>query len=278
MSSTSSRFFKLDFQPGFHRESTQYAESGSWFDGNHVRFRRGKPENLRGYQKQHSVPFDGIGRDLLTWANDNTEKLLSVGTEKRLFLLSGDVNFDITPVTTVVSIGTLGTQGSFATATGSTLIEVSLNNTGTSIGDGMVFSNCSLNGFSQGTDFSATSFGGPSYVVASTSGTNHFYVSTLNTAVSTVTGGKGIISILLPSSQSDNIQGLGYGAGIYNAGTSLSSTAGGRGWSRPALSTNITFLAAQWSLDTWGEDLLAVRRGSQLFHWDAVLVLLLLIV
>ena len=269
MTSTSSKFFKLDFKPGFHRETTQYAEAGSWFDGDRVRFRRGKPENLRGYQKQHSTAFSGVGRDLLTWANDNTQKLLSVGTEKRLFLLSGDVNFDITPIDSIVSIGSLGTKGSFATATGSKLIEVSLNNTGTSVGDGIQFSNCSLNGFTQGTNFAATSFGGPVYVVASTSGLNHFYVSTLHTAVSTVTGGKGVASFLIPSGQSNNIQGLGYGAGVYNAGTSLASAAGGRGWSRPALSSNITFLATQWSLDTWGEDLLAVRRGSQLFHWDA---------
>ena len=58
MTSTSSKFFKLDFKPGFHRETTQYAESGSWFDGDRVRFRRGKPENLRGYQKEHAIPFD----------------------------------------------------------------------------------------------------------------------------------------------------------------------------------------------------------------------------
>ena len=25
---------KLDFKAGFHRESTRYAEEGSWYDGN----------------------------------------------------------------------------------------------------------------------------------------------------------------------------------------------------------------------------------------------------
>ena len=166
MTSTSSKFFKLDFKPGFHRETTQYAEAGSWFDGDRVRFRRGKPENLRGYQKEHAVAFAGVGRDLLTWANDNTQKLLSVGTEKKLFILLGDINFDVTPITEVVSIGSLGIKGSFATSTGSPLIEVSLNNTGTSVGDSILFSACSLNGFTQGTNFAATSFGGPVYVVA----------------------------------------------------------------------------------------------------------------
>ena len=40
---------KFDFKPGFNRESTQYAEEGKWYDGNRVRFRSGKPENMRGY-------------------------------------------------------------------------------------------------------------------------------------------------------------------------------------------------------------------------------------
>ena len=42
-----------------------------------------------------------------------------------------------------------------------------------------------------------------------------------------------------------------------------------RAWNTPAISSNITFQATQWSLDAFGEDLLAVRRGGQLLHWDA---------
>ena len=43
---TQLQLLKLDFAPGFHRESTQYSEQGKWFDGNRVRFREGKPENM----------------------------------------------------------------------------------------------------------------------------------------------------------------------------------------------------------------------------------------
>ena len=105
MPSTTSKLNKLNFKPGFHRESTQYSEEGSWYDGDRVRFREGKHENIRGYQKHYDVSFQGIGRDLLTWANNDTQKLLSVGTEKKLYLLYNDYNYDITPITTVVSIG-----------------------------------------------------------------------------------------------------------------------------------------------------------------------------
>ena len=46
---TQLQLLKLDFAPGFHRESTQYAEQGKWDDGDRVRFRAGKPENIGGW-------------------------------------------------------------------------------------------------------------------------------------------------------------------------------------------------------------------------------------
>ena len=49
MSSSNAKLVKMNFTPGIRRESTQYAEEGSWYDTDRVRFRAGKPENLRGY-------------------------------------------------------------------------------------------------------------------------------------------------------------------------------------------------------------------------------------
>jgi hypothetical protein len=63
MASTAGRLSKLEFLPGFHRESTQYAEDGKWYDGNRVRFREGKPENFRGYEKAFNTSYYGIARD-----------------------------------------------------------------------------------------------------------------------------------------------------------------------------------------------------------------------
>ena len=36
------RLAKFEFQQGFHRETTPYAEGQRWFDGNYVRFRAGR--------------------------------------------------------------------------------------------------------------------------------------------------------------------------------------------------------------------------------------------
>ena len=58
---------KIKLKQGLHRESTQYEEEGNWYDGDRVRFRAGKPENMRGYETKVSTTYDGNGRDLITY-------------------------------------------------------------------------------------------------------------------------------------------------------------------------------------------------------------------
>jgi hypothetical protein len=267
MATTESKLENIKFKPGFNRESTQYSEEGAWYDGDRVRFREGKPENLRGYQKNITTTFNGIGRDLLTWVNNNTQKLISVATEKKLYVVQSEELYDITPVVTIVSIGDVGTRGKLSTAVGSSRIECSLNAHGTSIGDFVVWSSTSINGFTtDGLDFSVTAFGGPDFAVVSVPNPEHFFISTTSVATSTETDkGHATAFFLLDTGDSDNIQGLGFGAGVYNAGV---TTGTGRAFNTAASSSDITFLATQWSLDNWGEDLLAVRRGGPMYFWD----------
>ena len=96
--SASSKLVKMDFKPGIYRESTQYAEKGAWYDVDKVRFRAGKPENIRGFETRVSSTFDGAARDLLTWADNRRLKRVTFGTSKKLFEHNGDQIFDITPV------------------------------------------------------------------------------------------------------------------------------------------------------------------------------------
>jgi len=80
MSSTDTQFFDLDFVPGFNRESTRYSEEGKWYDGNRVRFREGKPENIRGYEKFSTDVIGGTARDLISWTDNNTRPYQASGT------------------------------------------------------------------------------------------------------------------------------------------------------------------------------------------------------
>ena len=254
MASTDTRPLTLNFLPGFHRESTQYSEEGKWYDGNRVRFREGKPENLRGYLKFSEDVISGVARDILTWSDNETRPYVAIGTNTQLYTIQNEVQYDVTPITFTVSV-----SGNFTTYTDKTLVRVSMTNTPVSTGDRVQFvdvntlgGNLNINGIS---------------TAVSISGTNSFYIDAGTTASSAaadqVTAGS--INVLLNVAEPNAIQGLGYGAGVYNAGVSVS---GARAWNQPAETSEIVLLPAMWELDNWGEDLMALRRGDNLYYLD----------
>lgn len=252
MASTTGRLSKLEFLPGFHRESTQYAEDGKWYDGNRVRFREGKPENFRGYEKAFQTPYYGIARDILTWSDNDTKKLISFGTEKYLYVVLSNELYDSTPF---VSAATL--TSTMSTQINSPLVSISITNHGVSVNDRIFISSATTIGNS-GILLSGE------YSVVSTNGINNFTISATTSAVATyVDGGTADINFILPIENTVPIQGTGYGASRYNAGV---STTGARAWNQPAATGAITFQSSQWTLDNWGEDLVACRRGGKIFY------------
>lgn len=255
MASTDSKLTKLNFLPGFHKESTQYAEEGKWFEGNRVRFREGKPENIRGYTKHNTTSVDGIARDLLTWSDNDTIKHLIVGTNKTVIVEKDQSLYDVAPIVSVVSATDI-----FSTTDGSVEIAVSITNHNRTAGDRFIIEGSDAVG-------GITLVTVTPYTVTSVTDINGFTFDANTTATGTATGGGTEVSVayLLKNELSDSIQGLGYGAGIYNAGT---STTGVRAWNVAASSSGITFQGSQWSFDNWGEDVLALRRGGNIYYYD----------
>lgn len=259
MASTDSQLTKLNIQAGFHRETTRYAEEGRWYDGDKVRFREGRPENLRGWVKKTEDQFDGTGRKLKIYSDNDTERLAVWGTEKKLYVLDAGTTYDITPI---VSTETL--TSAFNTTESEFLVRVSLVNHGRKIGDFVDISSTTTIGGN--IVLSESTYGGPVYEVVSVSGLNEFFVSSAIAASATeVSAGEGEGKFLLASGQGTAIQGLGYGAGPYNAGVSNAAV---RGWNDAADSGGFTFQMTQWSLDNFGEDILANRRGGPIYIWD----------
>jgi hypothetical protein len=259
MASTDASIFKLDLKAGFHRESTRYAEEGRWWDGDKVRFREGRPENIRGWVKKSATQYDGTARDLLVYSDNNAQPLAVWGTEKKLYVY---LNGSITDITPIVSTATL--TSAFNTSVGDYLVRVSSATHGRSVGDFIEISSTTTIGGN--IVLSSVGFGGPTYEIVSVSGLHEFFISVASAASATeVSAGSGTGSFLLVSQDSDSITGLGFGAGVYNAGT---STTGERAWNSPSVSSAITFLGNQWSLDNYGEDVLACRRGGRIYYWD----------
>lgn len=344
--STLSQTKKLNFKQGIHRESTQYAEQGSWYDGNRVRFRDKKPENIRGWEVKTSGTLVGTGRDILTWQDNITQKHLATGTEKFLYQYDNGVTYDITPVRTSVNL-----TNAFGTTLDSVRVCVSDTNHGLATGDYAVFTSSSV----------ATDYTFNSTFSVSVININTFAFDNTSTAGSNQSAaGHATARYLIPSGTSVGITGTGYGASNYNAEVftsvvltsvinvvaatvavsvnstghgleindfvyfttattvggnivltsptfggpifqvvsaedannftinslvnaadtsagaglataqflvNVSTTDGYRTWNSPAVSSGITFEAANWQLDTFGEILLANKRGQGLYQW-----------
>ena len=247
---------KMDFKAGIQRESTQYAETGAWYDADKVRFRAGKPENIGGYAKKVDVTFNGAGRDLITWSDNDQFKRAMFGTSQMLYQHNGDQIFDVTPVSASVTLAS-----AFTCALSVNTVTVSATAHGRTTGDFVFFT-------------SSTTIGGNILL-----GTDTYPVSVINantfaidvattSSVAQSSSGGGTIHYLISNGVDNAATGLGYGAGSYNAGV---STVGGRAWNSPTSAGASDFFSqiTQWSLDNWGEDVVANRRGGTIYYFDS---------
>lgn len=253
------RLAKFEFQQGFHRETTPYAEGQRWFDGNYVRFRAGRPENMRGYETRAlGETFDGSARDLIVWSDSQSKKRAIFGTPDKLYAHEGDQLYDITPITTAVTL-----TACFGTSSGSVRVCCSDTAHNRAVGDYVFFTSTSAIGSSN------VSLANNTYPVVSVESTNVFTINVTAAADSTETGvGKATFNYYIPTGNSIAAAGLGYGAAKYQATVCASNT---RAWNQPASagSSGIVFDITQWSLDNWGEDVVANRSGSNIFYFDS---------
>ena len=253
--SASSKLVKMDFKPGIYRESTQYAEKGAWYDVDKVRFRAGKPENIRGFETRVSSTFDGAARDLLTWADNRRLKRATFGTSKKLFEHNGDQIFDITPVSASTTL-----TNAFSVALSANTVTVSAASHGRTTGD-FVF-------FTSSTTIGGNILLGTTTYAVSVINSNTFAIDVATTAsAAQSSSGGGTIHFLLGTGTDNAVAGLGYGAGSFTAGV---CAAGGRGWNQPTSTgaSDFTSQITQWSLDNFGEDVVANRRGSSIYLYD----------
>ena len=254
MSSSDAKLIKLNFVAGFHRESTQYAEEGKWYDGDRVRFRAGKPEVLRGFDLRVDETFDGNARDLVTWSDNNQFKRALWGTEQKLYEHNGDQIFDVTPVSVSVTLANV-----FGTSAGSTRVCVSDGSHGRKTGDFVFFTSAAVIGSDVTLD--------DVYPVSVINSNVYAIESTITAGATSTQAGAATLHYLIGTGSENAVTGVGYGAAGYNAGV---STAGARGWNQPTSTGASDFVSeiTTWSLDNWGEDVIANRRGGTIYHWD----------
>ena len=130
---------KYIFNPGINKEGTDYSAEGGWFDANLVRFRKGLPEKIGGWEKYITTSYEGTGRKLHGWVDLDGTKLLGLGTRFKLYIQEGTSYNDITPIRETTSAGDV----TFAATNGSSTLTVTDAGHGAVNGDFVTFSGAS---------------------------------------------------------------------------------------------------------------------------------------
>ena len=106
---------KIQFRPGVNRETTSYGDENGWFNSDLIRFRKGRPEKMGGWERLSSNTINGTGRSLHVWAALDGSKFMGLGTESKVYIEEGGGYYDITPIRSTVTLSanplTTGTAG-----------------------------------------------------------------------------------------------------------------------------------------------------------------------
>lgn len=260
MSTVETSLAPLDFKPGINKDLTSYASKGYYVSCDNIRFRKGKPQKIGGRVKeivtQASIPsvttFTGVPRASHTWTDLKGQKYLAIGTHQKLELFLGGKIYDITPIESSVAV-----TNALTTQAGSSHIIVSVpsHTVGTS----------SFVDIRQQTSSIGNILLDGTYEVVSIISPNAYIISVPVSATITSTGGGSVhVKTLLEAGQADNGFAFGWGAGTWGTpGVSVSA-----GWSDPR-GVGAFVPLRQWSLDNYGQDLLANPRGGAIYHWEA---------
>ena len=247
---------KYTFRPGINREGTNYSNEGGWFNSDKVRFRKGKPERIAGWEKNSLNSFKGTARSLYSYRDTDSTSYIGVGTHLKYFVKEGSTFYDITPIrkTSTNSI-------TFAATDGSSVVVVTDSSHGATANDSVTFS-------------SAVTLGGnitadvlnQEYQVDRVLTSNTYEITAKDTSGSTVTanssdtgnGGSGVDgSYEINVGLDVFVKGTGWGAGTWGSGTWGSTTA-----------LSAIGQLRLWSQDNFGDDLIGNIRGGGIFYWD----------
>jgi hypothetical protein len=272
---------KLNFAPGIHKESTQYAAGQSWWDCDKVRFRKGRPEQVGGWQiysvsvvfpvgealGEETNSYRGVCRSIYDWGTAGSSKYLGIGTNLKFYIENGGALNDVTPIRLDVAGG--GSVITFAATDGSSQITVTHTSHGAVRGDYVAFD-------------TAASLGGNiiadvlnhEYEIDELITTDSYYITAMDvsqneifaTASDTGDGGTNVGGeYQINTGTNSFVASVGYGVGTYGGvATGGSDLVGYGGGGSVGFSNQLRL----YSQDAFGDDLIFNPRGGGIYYWD----------
>ena len=268
MSSTDTKVVPVPFKAGINRESTEFTTDSQWYDGNRVRFRKGRPENIRGWEKKVSSAYNGVARTITSWSSLNGNLYSSFATDMLLYIYSGGDIYDVTPVNT--SVTTSSTAPLIYSSTGSEKLLVDW----VSQSPGLAAIGLSQNTFvvisAPGASVGGIDLNGSfrTSLPASVSVDRYFKVVTSTTATGNAsTSASTNFTFLMNAGSDTQVEDLGYGTALWSE--ARASLGAGTGYGTPAsVGAGFATLPLNWSLSNWGEDLVACPRNGKIYLWS----------
>lgn len=238
----------LQIAPGFFTLKTDRGANGRWKGGDKVRFHHGLPEKLGGWLRSGSDDFLGMCRALKDFLSLSFEKLIAAGTHSKLYIWKSGTFYDVTPIRATTNPMA---NNPFAMTNTSTTVTVTDVAHGATQGSYVTFS-----GAAAGAGITIDG----EYQIQTIVDADNYTITHSAAATSTASGGGAAVvaAYQINIGSANSVYGLGYGAGTY--GTSTYGT--------PRTLSNFLTSAMIWSLDTWGEDLIACPRGGAIYLWD----------
>jgi hypothetical protein len=243
---------KLNFKPGFNKMVTDSGAESQWVDGDFVRFRYGLPEKIGGWNQLtiQNETLPGAARAQHTWASIAGEQYAAIGTSQGLFIYYGDDFYDITPLDTAI------TGADFDASTGSPTVTVNKTSHGLSNGRYVTFDTVTV---PTGSGYASTDFEDNTFQIANV--TANTFEITMPTNSAATTSGTGSAEILPYVVVGPVFQTAGFGWGTYLWGEEA--------WGTERTTSNVVLDPGNWSLDNFGQILIATIRDGRTFTWNA---------
>ena len=262
---------KLQFRPGINRETTSYTNEGGWHDCDFVRFVKGFPEKISGWQKKSNQSFLGTCRSLHPWVTLDRDQYIGVGTNEKFYIDRGGAFNDITPLRLTTAAGAV----TFAATAGSATIVVTHTNHGAVTNDFVTYSGAVTLGDAVTADVLNQEY---QVVRVVNSSTYHIEAREVATITSITVDGELVPTPVLATA-SDTGNGGGSIVGAYQVNTGLDTVVTGSGWGAgpwsrdgwgdPSTQSIVSNTLRLWSQDNFGEDLLLNIRDGGIYYWDA---------
>jgi hypothetical protein len=237
--------------PGINKADTPSGAEGQWIGGDFVRFRYGQPEKIGGYTAIGQETISGPARAQHTWTDLEGRKYAAIGTSKALYIYYEGAFYDITPLATAI------TSATFTSSSSSNIVTVNKVSHGLDVGEYITLSAVTIPGTSSLVAADFTSF---TFEILTAPDADSFTIQIQTTETGTPMSDTGSATINPYEEIGPTIQTYGYGWGTDTWGSDT--------WGTGSTSPSVILDPGNWSLDNFGQQLIATIKDSKTFVWD----------